>query len=161
MALSSTGFRLNVQLMDLRGNTGGLSFDLDATTYANASTHAGSIITALNAVTDATITGYNLSEVFKEDTPTYNGDLSEVASVVVRLANDGKKATLRIPAPISAMFQAASGEDAKLVDTANAALGTYVGLFKNTGGVASLSDGEKVNDTNGIKNGKLITRAIL
>lgn len=162
MALVSQGFSLSVTLSDQGGNKSTLKYDLVAADFATAVTAAATVIAALDAVTDAAIVAYSLAERFEEDTSAFGlGEVENVASIVARIdAAEQKYATIRIPAPVDGIFQAASGPLYNVVDPADVALVAYLDIWDSTGGVANLSDGEKLVDpgTAGNVTGKRIHR---
>lgn len=146
MALTSTGWFLNVTLSDTGGNKSVLKYDLTAADAATAAADAATIIAALDAVTDAAISGYALGEGFEDSAAVYGlGEVENVAMISARIDSDEVKwATLRIPAPNSGIFKAASGPDWNIVDAADVALVAYANLFA-TGEQCYLSDGEALD----------------
>lgn len=176
MALASLGFRASIEMVDAGGNRSSLRPNIVGADFATALTNTQSIITALDALTDALVVGYNVSQVFAEDTELYGAAGSEVeniAEVVVPLETAGKYFTFRIPAPVDALFVGAVGPDRNKVNTANAALLAFLSLFTDktnyagtpgADAIALISDGEKVkpddaNDQPFVDNGKRIHRA--
>lgn len=113
---------------------------------------------ALDAVTDANFYAEALALIVG-GSPTLpsDADITDVASVVCYLSGTGevpKFHTIRIPAPIDAMFNA----DLVTVDITNQALQDYVAEL--SAGV-ELSDGESINldEDEGIKSGQWISVA--
>jgi hypothetical protein len=153
MALVSKGTYLNVTLADAAGNKSTLRYALDFADLAALNTGAASIATilaALDAVTDANVIAYNMGEDFAEDAVFYGTPGSEVENVALITARvDGstpaKFTTLRVPAPNDGVFLGTTGENRNIVDTADAAIRTYLGLFTSTGHV-TVSDGERIED---------------
>lgn len=150
MALVSDGFYLTVTLMDSGLNTSTLNFDLVAADHATAVTDSATVIAALSAVTQAEIKAYSISNRFYEDNisvPIAGIQIENQALVVVQLASSPlKKASIRIPAPSPDIFLALTGEGSNTVDVLNAELVDYVDIWQETGGIATLSDGEAIND---------------
>lgn len=176
MALASQGFQASIKLVDAGGNTSVLRPDIVAADFATALTNAQAVATAVAAVSDALVAGLTVSQKFAEDTDTYGAAGSEVeniAQIVTPLETAGKYATFKIPAPADAIFVGTVGPDRNKVDTANADVLTYIGLFTDKTGyagtagadaIALVSDGEKVKPNNAadapyIDSGKRIHRA--
>lgn len=147
MALVAAGYELNVTLVDRGLNQVTKTYEMTATTAADAATDAATILAALNAVTDASIKGYRLSTVFAEDafaTPNL-GEVENQAMLIMRLDGDPfKKASHFIPAPVDGIFVAGQGPNYNIVDNTDALVTTYVALFQG-GGEAYISDGETVD----------------
>lgn len=147
MALVGTGYELSVTLADRGLNQVTKTYEMTATTAADAATDAATILAALNAVTDANIKGYRLSQVFAEDafaTPN-DGEVENQALLIMRLDGDPfKKATHFIPAPVDAIFVGAQGPNYNVLDNTDALVTAYVALFQS-GGEAYISDGETVD----------------
>lgn len=164
MALVTAGFELSVVIIDNGANTSTLRYDLDAVDHATATTDAATILGELNAMTAGVVKGYSIVERYIEDAlvlPASGVEVEERAIITVQLNSSPlKKATLVIPAPETSIFVSTSGPQANVVDVANASVIDYVGLFTVTGGVATVSDGEKVKDSPGhILNGRKTHRA--
>lgn len=173
MAIVTQGFKGSVKLVDAGGNVSILRPDVEGASFAAALTNLQSLVAAIDALTDALVAGYSLSEVYAEDTAQYGtGEVENIAEVVVPLETAGKYHTFKIPAPVAAMFVGASGPDYNKVNTSYAGLLTYIGLHTDKTGygtpgadaISLVSDGEKVkpDNTNSrpfIENGKRIHRA--
>lgn len=147
MALAEVGYVLMVVLSDQGGNKSTLRFDMTATDAATAATDAATIIAALGAVTTAQIVSYSVNHVYQEDTDLYGeGESENVASISARIDSaQTKYATLRIPAPVDGIFQAAEGPLYNQIDPADTDLGVYLSVFA-TGHQALVSDGEALLD---------------
>lgn len=146
MALVSDGFELTVNLTDTSGSVSTLSYSLTAGDYATALTDSAVILSALNDMTNATISGYRVVEKFVENAFTLpaNAENAIKAEINAFVAGAGtKKATFRVPAPPVAIFVSGSGEGFNIVDTSNAEVLAYTALFV-TGGEATISDGESL-----------------
>lgn len=148
MALASVGFFLSVTLSDQGGNRSTLRYELSSATMAEAVTDAATVLAELGPVTDAAIVGYSVGEKFEEDTSLFGtGEIENIASVVARIDSaEQKYATVKIPAAADGIFKAASGPDYNVVDAADADLVAYLNLWETTAGVATLSDGETLED---------------
>lgn len=142
MALVSGGFYLSVTLQDSGLNTTTKEFELRGATIGDAITNAGQHITLLNAVTDANVVRYSVSERTYEDAPSTpaSGEVEELAILAVRTSG-GKGAVIEIPAPNPSLFVATTGVNKNVVDIADTAVGDYYASFLAAGNVF-ISDGE-------------------
>jgi len=163
MALVTQGYEAAVSLVDNGGNVSSLQYNLVSADFATAVTDTATVIAALKAVTNCVVLGYAIKEVFLEDAFAYPAagiEIEDKASITVKLEGAGiQRANLRIPGPKIGIFTAATGGGANIVDVSDADLNTYVGLYKTTGGVATISDGEKVADTTPILSGRRVSVA--
>jgi len=137
-------FYLGVTLVDNGNNQTTKTYDLQGADLTEATANAGTILTALAAVTDATIKGYVIGQRFTNDAFTFPASgvhIEDLALISLGITNDPTKAaTITIPAPKSTLFSATSGEGAN--NFLNSGAGqTYWQLFDATG-EAYLSDGE-------------------
>jgi hypothetical protein len=146
MALTSTGFKLNVVLGCKNDKTMNANYNLVAASHAIALTATTAILTALGNVSAGVVKAYSLTERYEEDTyirPTSSdaeyGDTALLATNIEDLPT--KIATIRIPMPKTAIFSAPEGITMDTVNTANAAVIAYHALFKGLGS-ATISDGE-------------------
>lgn len=147
MALSSTGFFLNVDLVDQGGNKSTLRYDLVAADFATAEADVATILAALDAVTTALIYAYRIGEKYVEDALSYGvGEVENIGLVVAKLTTAGKTVNVKIPAPEDALFIGAAGPDYNEMDPNNAATIAYLAIWENPG-QAQISDGEHVRDT--------------
>jgi hypothetical protein len=165
MALTSVGFFANMTVTDSGGNKSVLKYKLVSEDIETAVTDAGTIITALNAITDGVITSYSVGEEYDEDTSFLAAEgvqVENVAMLSVRLDNTEEKwAQMRIPAPNIGIFQATTGKKSNVIDPADSALNTYLDLFVTDTGICKISDGEYIADpaVAGNVDGKRIHRA--
>ena len=147
MAFVTTGFFLDVTLVDYGANETHKSWEMTAANAAAAVTDAATVVAALEAVTDAEAISYSIRQNYIEDTfvaPTIVNPVSVVASITALIDGAGnKKANLSIPSPSITIFQDTTGDAADLVD--GAAVATYLALFQ-TGGELLISDGEVLGD---------------
>lgn len=157
MALAHVWFELTASLADNGANITTKRFRLRSADIATAITDSAAIIAALDAVTNSVIVGYRISDVFYEGSVTYPAagiENEDKASVSVLLTTGGgKKANLKIPAPVIGIFNATEGAGANVVDVSDAALNTYFDCFKS-GGECFVSDGE---DLDSLMSGKRIS----
>lgn len=159
MALVTDGYDLYVTLMDSGLNQATLSYALDAVDAATAAASAATILAALQLITQAEVKAYAISERFIENTlvvPVANVHVENIANVVVQLTTSPlKKANIKIPAPSPDIFLATTGAGSNVVDVLDTDLQAYVDIWRETGGLATLSDGETVEDAlTGIISGK-------
>lgn len=138
-------FELVVQIADNSGKTTKKTFEMQAADAAAAATDAAAILAALNGVTAGVVKSYSINHVYVENAlvlPASGVENENQALLSIRLASDPTKyAGFAIPAADPAIFVAASGAGANVVDTGDAAVNTLVSLFTSTN-EAYLSDGE-------------------
>lgn len=138
-------FSLTVELADNSGQTTNKTYELQSADAAAAATDAAAILAALGAVTQAVVKSYSIGHNFVENAlvlPASGVENQNTALLSIRLASDPTKyARHRIPAADPAIFVAASGAGANVVDTGDAAVNVYVALFTSTN-EAYISDGE-------------------
>lgn len=148
MAITSKGWELSVSLADNGANISTLQYKLRSADATEAATDSAAVIAALNAVTDSVISDYYIKHHYSEDAMAYPAagvQNEDKASITVLLTTGGgKKANLKIPAPVIGIFTAASGGGANVVDMSDADLVTYLNLFKSTG-ECYISDGEDLS----------------
>jgi len=144
MALVSSGFFLTVQFVDTGKNTTQRRFALTSIDIATAIIDSGIILAAVGAVTNAVISGYNISEAFTENALVLPVDteIEKQAQLSLLLAGLGTKtAVATIPAPVAGIFTDVSGPGYNVVDVSDAGVLAYVNIYK-AGGQATISDGE-------------------
>lgn len=145
MALVTNGWWLFVALKDNGGNETTRQYALTGADAAEAALDRTAILAALTNVTDAVIVSYYVYERFVNDAFAYPPSGVEIEDLALLdfdiVDHPEKSATLTIPAPKPAIFNATSGPGANIVNTGNAAVIAYAALFK-TGGSATISDGE-------------------
>jgi len=146
MALVGGGYFGVVELIDNGGNVTKRRYELTAATIADADTDmSGTVIPALQAVTDAKVKGYVVEISVVEDALTLPASGVEIENLALLdmsiVGHPEKSATLTIPAPKPTIFVATSGDGANVVDPADSAVVAYVALFE-AGGQALISDGE-------------------
>jgi len=166
MAFASHGYRASLTLIDVGRKIINRTYELRSTTvdHPAAVTATIALEAALAAASELECIAYSVSEIFQEGAVAYPTALNAQAEMLA-LVNVGlestplKTATLAIPGPIDAMFDAAPGfagyDD---VDGADAVLIAFMDLFKETGGTFSLSDGEQVADSGSFKSGRRVHR---
>lgn len=138
-------FELVLEIADNSGKTTKKTFELQSATAADAATDSAAVIAAVNPVTAGVIKSYSINHIYVENAlvlPASGVENENQALLSIRLASDPTKyASFAIPAADPAIFVAASGAGANVVDTGNADLNTLVELFTN-GNECYISDGE-------------------
>jgi len=153
MALTQQYWKLVVQLVDTGGNTTTRDYRLTATDTAGDATavlaDVATILTALQAVTDAVIKKYDVAVVFLNDALTLpSGDINVEENAQISALIDGipnKSAVIEIPAPKSTLFQAPTGPGHNQMQFTTSPVPAFVNLFK-TGAQILVSDGEAITD---------------
>jgi len=156
MALVSDGYELRVTLKDTGNNSTTMAYALTAVTAAAAETDALAIIAVLNAITDAVISTYRVSQKFIEDSFSLPAaaEIEKKASVVGLISGSSiKTADFNVPAPVVGIMMGSDGEAYNTVDISDAALLSYAAVFQ-AAGEATISDGEVLGD---LIRGKRIT----
>src|SRR3972149_7201728 len=157
LGLVSVGWALIVTIIDSGCNPATLRYDLVAATQAAAAAATATILTALAAVTESVVSGYALAERFTEDAFVFPTTAQNENRAVVSCLLDGfatKKVTIVIPAPAQGLFVTPTGPGSNIVDITDSALITYVDIWRLTGALASISDGEFIGDSGSIIRGK-------
>lgn len=164
MALASLGYFANITLVDSGGNKSTMRYDLSSVDLTTAAVDAATLASRLGAITDAVVLSYSVGEKFEEDTTFYAAagvHVEDVALLSCKIDDpEIKYVSLRVPAPVVGIFQQATGPNSNLVDPTDADLQTYLGSFATTGGIATVSDGETLEDpsVSGNVTGKRIHR---
>lgn len=144
MAILTDHFEITIKLVDEGANHSTLTFKCRDTAYADVVTAKTALIAALDAVTDCVIQRVSINEVWQNDAFAYPSgvETANKLSITAELAGGiGKKANMKIPGPIDAMFGASGTAGFNTLNTANAAIITYTNLFKAAGDFY-ISDGE-------------------
>jgi len=156
MALVAQGFTLTIGLIDSGENKTTRTFEMTATTAAAAETDAAAIVPQFAALTRCAITGYTIGSKFVEDAlvlPAAGIQVENTAEILLNIEGSAtKKAPINIPDPVvtggngNGMWLGATGPNSNVVDTAFAALTTFVANFGTLGDNNLLiSDGEHAN----------------
>lgn len=145
MAFATSGFYLSLTAVDYGANIVQKRWKMAAATNADALTAAAAFIPLYEAVSDTEVLSYSVAQGFDEGTvvaPTVINPASVVASITALIAGAGnKKVNISVPSPKIGIFVAATGDNADIVDGADAALVAYMAAFQ-TGGTLLVSDGE-------------------
>lgn len=166
MALTQQGFWLTIEMRDSGDNRTSKSFQMTAATAGDAETDATAVVALWNAITDAEILGYTVSNRFVEDAPSIPSagvHIENVAEVLLQIEGSAtKRAILAVPAPAVAVsgsnyfFTGQTGENSNIVNTAYAPLVAFVASFASLGNNTLLiSDGEHAD---GIVKGRRVHR---
>lgn len=152
------GFELHVVLTDSSGvDVSKVVYKLIAADYAAAVAAKTTILTRLATVSDAVVKGYSIIQRFVESALALpaNVEIENRASISARITGDPTKtANVVIPAANIGIFQNGTGSGRNKVDVVDSNLLTYLATWQLTGGLAVLSDGEFLDDTNVIVEGK-------
>jgi hypothetical protein len=148
MALAQVSFRTQVSLMDGGGQITTRSYEMVAALYADAITDAAALVAALDAITDATIVGYQIQTVFADDAisgfPAATVQNENQALLIFQLEGVPlHRASLSIPAPTIGIFAGATGPNSNIVDTTDADVLAFRALFLAANDQFYLSDGEQ------------------
>jgi hypothetical protein len=162
MAFAHEKYYGTIEFVDQGQNVARATVQLQGANIGAAATNLAAVVSAFVAVTDAWISSYTLHDQFTTDVAFTaalpHGEVSTKALILTQLSSSPlKKASLEVPAPKDAIFQAASGEDYNKVDGSNAAVTTLVALYE-AASEAYISDGENVI-TGGFLKGKRVSRA--
>ncbi len=144
MAIVTDHFEITIKLVDEGANFSTLTFQCRDAAYADCVTAKTALIAALDAITNCVIQRVSINEVWKNDAFAYPAgvETANKLSMTVELAGGiGKKANIKVPGPIDAMFGASGTAGYNSLDTGNAAIITYTNLFKAAGDFY-VSDGE-------------------
>ena len=145
MALTASGFKGTITIVDNGRNSTTKSYALTAATVADAVTDMAAIVAAFSAVSDAAIVSYTVQSLFEESAltlPASGVQLEDLALITCSIVGEPlKTASLTIPAPKPTIFLGLSEDAADIVDVNDAALDAYFSLFQ-LNGEATLSDGE-------------------
>lgn len=139
-------FSLSVKLGATNDKTVNKQYQLQAADHAEALDLAGDILVQLQLVSAGAVAGYTINTNYIEDNyvrPTsQDAEYGEEATVTGKILDEPFKTyTIRIPFPRADIFLAAAGRNRDVIDTTDAAVLGYAGLF-NSGAAAFVSDGE-------------------
>lgn len=158
MALVEMPIVYSVTLQDRGGNQATLQFKSNGDSILTASDLLNSMVTTLSAITQAKVVKYGFRYGYEENDMsalTTNGEVENRAVITMALETttppapgQTRYANIQIPAPIDALFQAASGDLYNVVNPANAALVAFLNNFEYGAGLPSLvlSDGQNISD---------------
>lgn len=164
MALAFTKWQATFRLIDQGGNESHQTVDLVGASDALIAailTNVDTLYTRLLGVTDCVVKSVFVTYVMEDAAVSYGTGEAENVALIVADIDDvmDKTVNIRVPAPKDAIFKGAAGKDFNTVDTADAAVIAYLSSFE-TGGLATVSDGETIKDSATVGNwfGKRIHR---
>lgn len=144
MAIVTSHFEITIKLVDEGTNFTTMGFKCRDAAYVDVVTAKTALVAALEAITDCVIQRVSINEVWKNDAFSYPSDVETATklSMSVELAGGiGKKANMKVPGPKDVLFGASGTKGYNELDKANAAIVTYINLFKAAGDFY-VSDGE-------------------
>lgn len=147
MALVSRGWWLTVTLADNGDNRCTKTYQLRGADEITAQADATAIRAALNAITNAIVVSYSVSNRYEEDAISFPGagvEIEDKLSMTCLLTSGSKKANLKVPAPVIGAFVAPTGPSANICDITSSEVADYAGLF-GIAGHAYISDGEDLD----------------
>jgi hypothetical protein len=148
-----------VTLLGSNGKPVNVNYKLREALYADAVTSASAILTALQAVTAATISKTRLSEVTEISQTLPSGvDTAIVATMSGKIQSTTKPVVIKFPAPKDSIRLGTSGDEYNELDlTASDPADVYWDLFTSTG-EAYCSDGEDASNL-GPRASQIVSRA--
>lgn len=166
MALAHEKFTLTVKLLDVGRKSTSKEYDLIAEDAEEAATAADALLSDLNGVTDLTITGYSINDVWADSAavaPTIlTAKRTNVLELVVQLSSSPlKTARLKIPGPLDSLFVGVAGTANYNVAKLDAALLlAYTDNFRaGATPTATISDGENMANAGGHIRGFRVTQS--
>lgn len=159
MALGFANWKLVIKWVDSGGQNTTTTVDLladDAAAITAVEGAATAIIAAYNGASDGVILGYDLTKQYVEDALTLPATAQREMKAIINANLEDKPldvGRIVVPMPNNGLFVAASGANNNIVDSGDAAVNALLDLYKTTGGVAYLSDGDTVDDTTPFRSG--------
>ena len=122
---------------------------LPADQFAQASTAAEEIATAIESASDGAIAFVRVAKTLSSSAAFGNGEVYAKASLVVATLNGTEERTgiFNLPAPKIGVFAGTSGPGMNVIDTGDALLADLIAALAD--GNALLSDGETIDTTRG------------
>lgn len=145
MAYVSDGWEYSITVVDSGANPFTRTWDLVAADAAAAAAAAADIRTKFMAATDCVLKSARLSEKFIDDGYVLPANIEGENQALLVFGIEGsptKKATFYVPGAKVGLFVAPQGKNRNVVDVADAAVTDLRGLYDQTTGVATISDGE-------------------
>jgi len=156
MAFIGQAWKVAMSFVDSGGNTAIRTVDLIATDTDGDITDVidavQDVVAAYVAATDAVLVAQTLSKTSVEDSvtlPTSNVNVEDNAQVSAKIfGTPNKSATFEVPAPKDSVFQAPTGPGHNAVKfDSPSPMVAIVNLYVD-GGIATISDGEKITAQN-------------
>ncbi len=144
MAIVASHFELTMTLADEGTNVTTLTFQCRDTVYADIVTAKTALVAAMGNVSGCAIQRVSINEIWRNDAFAYPTDVetaTKLSNTALLTGGAGKKANIKIPGPLAALFGASGTAGFNVLDTSNAAAIAYTDLFK-AASVFYLSDGE-------------------
>lgn len=150
MAIVSVGWEVTINLLDRGSNATSRVYNLDpdVNTYTEAIAAKDQILAALLDVTDLGVTGILVREKFEEN--AFSVPTAATAEVSAHAEISGvlngfttKRGTIDIPGPKDTLWVASTGPNYNVIDTGNAEVLAYAGLFGVAANIVTISDGEQ------------------
>ena len=150
MAFVLANRAITIQVRDSGNNETTRTFHMSAASDAAQATDAAIVLAAFDAVTDAKISSYTISQKYVENAFTLPVDVELENQMLVTLPIAGKpnkSGTVKIPAPPVALFNATSGEGRNQPNFLNSTLLAFLTLMTQPATIY-LSDGEQASGGN-------------
>lgn len=150
LVASSPAFKASINLTASNFKTMTVNLNLVAGTYVDAVTDTLAFITDLQGVSAGTVKSYNITGTAVEDAlvPPTSADAGYGEKALLSGNMDGnplKSWTLYIPMPKIEIFLDTDGPLMDQIDITDPLVTAYVANFTSIGSVASISDGEFVD----------------
>lgn len=159
MAIAFANWKMVMKWVDSGGQNTTTTVDLiadDAAAITAIEGAATAIAAAYNGASDGVLLGYDLTKQFVENALTLPATAQREMKAVINANLDGKPldvGRIVIPMPNNGIFVAATGANNNIVDSGDAAVQAVLALYQTTAGVATLSDGDTVDDTTPFRSG--------
>lgn len=147
---ASPAFKASINLVASNLKTMTVNLSLVATAYDDAVTAVVAFLTDLNGVSAGVVKSYNITGTAINDalTPPTSADAGYAEKAILSGNMDGnplKSWTLYIPMPKAALFLDTDGPLMDQINISNAAVTAYLANFTVEGEVATISDGEFID----------------
>lgn len=122
------------------------SYEIDGATFADAQTNRAAFLTDLALATGAQIIGHRLTERYGNNDAVIS-TFNLYRELLITFVLDGAEAKKASHAVVAPSLNFVNGQSLNL---GHADVTAYINNFLATGGVVSISDGEKVKDANNV-----------
>jgi hypothetical protein len=150
MSLVLSGRFLTIAVKDAAGDETTRTYQLSSATDAAADTDAATVLAAFDAISDAKISGYNITKRYVENAFTLPSDAEVENMLQVTMPISGKpnkSGVVTIPAPVIGVFVSSTGEGRNQPDFLDTALLAFLNLFTSPATIY-VSDGEQSSGGN-------------
>jgi hypothetical protein len=148
MAMTFWHFMLTVWFADVSGKQTPYTWEMQATDYTTALIDAATVLSALDAISDAEIAGFGVHGRYYEDAFTLPGsgvyNANTAALLLHPATEESTRPVVSIPAPKDAIFMGPTGSQNNIVDILNEDVLAFVALFIENAELY-VSDGEVVD----------------